>query len=190
MLASSFGKTDLFVWINGKASDLICPWYYAAFQIKHKAPTKECLGAWHNSKCWDGVASNMKEFAYQTEAVQLPSSGNLVASHLDDTAVVRKALEVLIISEQKPVILVMHSYGGVAGATAVSGLEATKRHERGESGGIIHCLFVSAFLIPRGKTLVEMYPDPPPQMIPDVSCISVDLMSLRVYEVRAHIFAA
>ena len=105
--------------------------------------------------------------------VQLPSSGNPVTSHLEDTAVVRKALQSLIVSEGKCVILVMHSYGGVAGTNAVSGLEATARMRNGEKGGVIHCLFLSAFLVPKGSSLIGMFPEPPPYLRPDVSRIQV-----------------
>ena len=111
----------------------------------------------------------MKKFAYPTVAVQLPSSGNAVTSHLEDTAIVRKALESLILSESKTVVLVMHSYGGVAGTNAVSGLEATTRQQRGEKGGIVHCLFLAAFLVPKGNSLIRMFPEHPPYLGPDVS---------------------
>ena len=107
--------------------------------------------------------------------VQLSSSGTPVASHLEDTAVVRKALEPLIVLEDKCVILVMHSYGGVAGTNAVSGLEATTRMQKGKNGGVIHCLFLSAFLVPKGSSLMGMFPEPPPYLRPDVSRIQVQV---------------
>ena len=126
------------------------------------------LGAWHNSTCWDSIRSQLSQFSYPTRAVQLPSSGNAVSSHLEDTAVVRNALEPLIVSDGKPVILVMHSYGGIAGTNAVSGLEMAARVKKGEKGGIVHCLFIAAFLVPKGLSLIGMFPEPPPYLAPDV----------------------
>lgn len=126
-------------------------------------------GAWHNTSCWDPVRAELKKLSYPTEAVQLKSSGNTVNSHLEDTAVVRKALESLIVSGGKTVIFVMHSYGGVAGTNAVHGLEAAAREEKGEKGGIIHCLFITAFLVPKGNSLIGMFPEAPPYLYPDVS---------------------
>lgn len=126
-------------------------------------------GAWHNTSCWDPVRAELKKLSYPTEAVQLKSPGNAVKSHLEDTAVVRKALESLIVSGGKTVILVMHSYGGVAGTNAVHGLEAAARQEKGEKGGIIHCLFITAFLVPKGNSLIGMFPEAPPYLYPDVS---------------------
>ena len=125
-------------------------------------------GAWHNTSCWDATRAELKKLSYPTEVVPLKSSGNAVTTHLEDTAIIREALESLIVSKGKAVILVMHSYGGVAGTNAVHGLEAAARHERGEKGGIIHCLFVAAFLVPKGNSLIGMFPEAPPYLYPDV----------------------
>lgn len=126
-------------------------------------------GAWHNASCWDPIRAELKKLSYPTETVQLKSSGNAVTTHLEDTAIVRKTLEFLIVSEGKTVILVMHSYGGVAGTNAVHELEAATRQEKGKKGGIIHCLFITAFLVPKGSSLMGMFPEPPPYLYPDVS---------------------
>ena len=126
-------------------------------------------GAWHNASCWDPIRAELKKISYPTEAVQLKSPGNSVTTHLEDTDIVRKALESLIVSEGKTVILVMHSYGGVAGTNAVQGLEAAAREKNGQKGGIINCLFVAAFLVPKGKSLIGMFPESPPYLYPDVS---------------------
>lgn len=126
-------------------------------------------GAWHTASCWDPLRAELKKLSYPTEAVQLKSSGSAVTSHLEDTAIVRKVLEALIMSGGKSVILVMHSYGGVAGTNAVHGLEAAARQEKGEKGGIIHCLFVAAFLVPRGSSLIGIFPEAPPYLYPAVS---------------------
>ena len=125
-------------------------------------------GAWHTASCWDLTRAELQKLSYPTEAVQLKSSGNVVTSHLEDTAIIRKALQSLIVSEGKTVILVMHSYGGLAGSNAVHELEAAARQEKGEKGGIIHCLFVCAFLVPKGKSLIGMFPEAPRYLYPDV----------------------
>ena len=129
-------------------------------------------GAWHNTSCWDPTRAELKKLSYPTEVVPLKSSGTAVTTHLEDTAIIREALKSLIVSEGKAVILVMHSYGGVAGTNAVHGLEAAARQEKGEKGGIIHCLFIAAFLVPKGNSLIGMFPDAPPYLYPDVGhCI-------------------
>lgn len=124
-------------------------------------------GAWHTASCWDVTRAELKKLSYPTEVVQLKSSGNAVSTHLEDTAIIRNALEALIVSDAKKVILVMHSYGGIPGTNAVHGLEAAARQDKGEEGGIIHCLFVAAFLVPKGKSLLGMFPEAPPYLCPD-----------------------
>lgn len=125
-------------------------------------------GAWHNPSCWDEVRKHLEEHSYPTVAVHLPSAGRNppVTSHLEDTAVVRKELERLIVSEGKEVILVMHSYGGVAGSGAVSGLEKAGREDK---GGVTQCIFITAFLVPKGSSLLGMFDNQfPPYLEVDV----------------------
>ena len=138
-------------------------------QLGEKPTVLLVHGAWHNASCWDATRTELEKVFYPTDVVQLKSSGNAVTTHLEDTAIVRQALESLIVSDGKSVILVMHSYGGVAGTNAVHGLEAAARQEKGEKGGIIHCLFVAAFLVPKGKNLIEMFDEQPPYLYPYVS---------------------
>ena len=139
------------------------------FQSSEKPTVLLVHGAWHNASCWDSIRAELKTLNYPTDALQLKSSGDFVTTHLEDTAIIRTALASLIVSERKKVILVMHSYGGIPGTNAVHGLEAAARQEKGEKGGIIHCLFIAAFLVPKGKSLIAMFPEAPPYLYSDVS---------------------
>ncbi|KAL2043212.1 hypothetical protein N7G274_004272 [Stereocaulon virgatum] len=123
-------------------------------------------GAWHKASCWDTTRAELHKLDYPTEAIQLKSSGSAVATHQDDTAIIRGALESLI-AKGKHVVLVMHSYGGKAGAVAVSGLESAARDQCREKGGIIHCVFLAGFLIPKGKSLADMFPGRPEYIVLD-----------------------
>jgi len=91
--------------------------------------------------------------------VDLPSVGcnPPVTTHLGVTAIVRKLLERSIVSECKDVVLIMHSYGGVAGGGAVSRLEKTARQEAGMEEGVIACVFLAAFLVSKGWGLLGMF---------------------------------
>ena len=108
--------------------------------------------------------------------MQLKTTGSAVVSHLEDTAIIREALESLT-SEEKRDVLVMHSYGGKAGTNVVSGLELAAREQRAEKGGVMHCVFLAAFLIPKGKSLVDMYPGRP-------AYIGLDVGSLYAVDVK------
>ncbi len=113
-------------------------------------------GAWHDSSCWDATREELTKHSYPSVVVKLPSVGSNppVASHHEDTAAVRKELERVIVSEGKEVVLVMHSYGGIPGSEAVTGLEKAARKEK---GGVIHALFIAAFLVPKGNSLMGMF---------------------------------
>ena len=124
-------------------------------------------GAWHKASCWDATRAELHKLDYPTEAIQLKSSGSAVATHREDTAIIRGALESLIL-QGKHVVLVMHSYGGKAGANAVSGLGFAARDQSREKGGIIHCVFLAGFLIPKGKSLTDMFPGRPEYIVLDV----------------------
>lgn len=77
----------------------------------------------------------------------------------------REALETSIVSGGQTFILVLHSYGGVAGIKAVPGLGAAARQKE---GGIIHCIFVAAFLVPIESSLIGMSLEATPYLLSDV----------------------
>ena len=100
--------------------------------------------------------------------MDLPSSGGrAVTSHLEDMAFVRQELETLVRHEEKEVIVATSSYGGMVGSNAVSGLEAGTRRARGEKGGIVYFVFIAAYVVPLGKSLLDMTPEPPAILAPD-----------------------
>ena len=125
-------------------------------------------GAWHEPSCWDATRKELENHSYPSVAVSLPSSGRIppVASHHEDTAVIKKELERLVVLEGKEVVIVMHSYGGIVGSEAVAGFEKAGRKEK---GGVIHALFIAAFLVPRGSSLMGMFDDQfPPYLFVNV----------------------
>ena len=48
----------------------------------------------------------------------------------------------------------MHSYGGAVGSSAIAGLSAKERAEQGLKGGIVHLLYLSAYILPVGGSVV------------------------------------
>ncbi|KAL9620499.1 MAG: hypothetical protein Q9160_004968 [Pyrenula sp. 1 TL-2023] len=122
-------------------------------------------GAWHNPHCWASICQELESLGYPTAASSLISMGRenpAVQSHLADVAVVRKDLESLI-GDGKDVILVMHSYGGMAGGGAIEGLEVGRSD--GAKGGVRAAVFLAAFLTPKGKSLLGMFTDGTPEYL-------------------------
>jgi len=127
-------------------------------------------GAWHNAHCWQQIREQLENDDYETVAPSLLGCGldSRVTSHQDDVAVVRKEVEALV-KAGKEVVVVMHSYGGIAGGGAIEGLEKSSTPSAG-GGGVIAAVFIAAFLAPKGSSLIDMFgADPPPHVAPHVS---------------------
>ena len=116
-------------------------------------------GAFHPASCWDNVRSSLTRYSFETVAISLPGVGadSKVTSHHEDTAAIRKILLQFIVEEQKDVVLIMHSYGGVPGSEAVRGLEKSIREKKTPKAfGVIHCVYLSAFLVPTGASFLGL----------------------------------
>lgn len=61
-----------------------------------------------------------------------------------------------LVNEGKDVVLVMHSYGGIYGGSAVEGLSKTERAASSKAGGIIALIFSAAFTAPKGMTPMQV----------------------------------
>lgn len=114
-------------------------------------------GAWHTADCFDTVRSALHARDWPTEAIDYPSVGAEPPSKgvADDVAVLRTTLERLAEAGKK-IVLVMHSYGGLVGANAVEGLGFKQRSQEGKEGGVIILVYLSAFVIPLGKSALDL----------------------------------
>ena len=113
-------------------------------------------GAFHVPAHYEPVIAHLEKLSFPSIVISLPTIGihATTAGLSDDIQAVRSTLERLIDVENRDVILVPHSYGGNPGCQAVQGLERSKRVKEGNTGGVVHCLFISAFMIPEGETVV------------------------------------
>ncbi|XXG98399.1 hypothetical protein Hte_004722 [Hypoxylon texense] len=76
----------------------------------------------------------------------------------DDANVVQAELQRLIEGEGKQVLVLMHSYGGLVGSEAtLEGFSWAKRSEQGLAGGVIHLLFLAAFILPVGQSVTGAF---------------------------------
>ena len=58
--------------------------------------------------------------------------------------------------EGKEVVLAMHSYGGLPGGGAVSGLEKRSCEAMGKKGGVVAMIWMASFVVSKGVALSEM----------------------------------
>lgn len=114
-------------------------------------------GAWHQPSIYSSVMETLSAHGYPTVALPLPSNGAMPpnATFDEDVNAIRGCLTKLIDTEEKEVILVVHSYAGVPGAEAPNGLGKKERQERGLKGGVARLVFISAYAMPEGSRLAS-----------------------------------
>ncbi|KAJ5364911.1 uncharacterized protein N7496_010624 [Penicillium cataractarum] len=67
-----------------------------------------------------------------------------------DAKAIAAVLHRLVEDEGKDVLLFLHSYAGMPGAAAATGLAKSERAQEGKVGGVIGLLFLGAFVVPEG----------------------------------------
>jgi len=122
-------------------------------------------GAWHQPAIYSGVVENLSKAGYSSVSLPLPSVG-ANPPHSDfsgDVAAIRNCLTNLV-SEEKDVILVVHSYSGLPGGEAPKGLAKKDRESHGLKGGVIRYVVINGFATPPGFQAVtpenyHMFPE-------------------------------
>ena len=109
-------------------------------------------GAWHKPDVYSGVVDSLSAHGYPTVALPLPSAGATPANpdFTEDVDGIRDCLTKLVVSEEKEVVLVVHSYSGMPGAEAPKGLGKKEREGKGLKGGVVRLVFIMAFAMPEG----------------------------------------
>lgn len=109
-------------------------------------------GSWQNANSWDRFVERLRAAGYPAEHVKLPSIGS-TATPLpglpEDVTAIRSVIARFRDAGKKVVVL-GHSSGGVSGNNAIVGFD-----------NIDGVIFLSAFAIPKGKSLVEINKGPP-----------------------------
>ncbi|KAF7301104.1 AB hydrolase-1 domain-containing protein [Mycena indigotica] len=112
-------------------------------------------GVFHTPAHAQPLLDALQAKGYPTHAVALTTVGELASTAPPnaDVQAVKKVLEKLVEEEEKEVVLLCHSYGGVVGSQAVAGLEKSRRNK----GGIIKVVFLAAILPREGEGLLEAF---------------------------------
>jgi hypothetical protein len=109
-------------------------------------------GAWHTPKCWDRLIAELDQAGYSSVAPALPSSNAdpLPSDWSQDLETIRKTVSDLVDVKGQDVVVVMHSFSGMTGGTALDGFDKESRASKGLEGGVVRLVYVSAFLVPEG----------------------------------------
>ncbi|KAI8316398.1 hypothetical protein K4K61_007302 [Colletotrichum sp. SAR11_59] len=115
-------------------------------------------GAWQLPSAFQPFATELASADFNTSIVALPTVGGTttpLASLSDDVAAVRTELDKLV-SDGKEVVIYSHSYGGVVASNAVEGYDVATRTAAGSTGGVVSIVYASAFMLPKGSSLLDL----------------------------------
>jgi len=101
-------------------------------------------GAWHGAWCWTALQSELDRRGIPSLAIDLPGHGASVEPYgdlLGDAA----ALTALLAKQQRPIVLVGHSYGGAVISQATAGM-----------ANVIHLVYLAAFVPDAGENVISM----------------------------------
>ncbi|PWY88874.1 alpha/beta-hydrolase [Aspergillus sclerotioniger CBS 115572] len=140
-------------------------------------------GAWHTPTAYQPFISALKAQGFTVHAPLLPSSAQSLnpsqsqhqdkpASLPEDIACIRNLISTLA-NQGHRILPLFHSYGGVVGTDAITrDLTLPDRQSRGLPGGVIHLVYICAYmLLPGGsvvKTIQEGGVENPAETIVDV----------------------
>ncbi|KAI1269418.1 alpha/beta-hydrolase [Xylariaceae sp. FL1019] len=143
-------------------------------------------GAWQTPPCYQKYIDGLQEAGFTVLCPLLPScSGTSESlppnkpSLLEDAKHIREHVRALIEKEGKRVLVIMHSYGGAVGSQALGDqspdalgdqspdalgdqspdsqpLSFAKRRAQGLSGGVVHLLYLCAYMLEAGKTIIQI----------------------------------
>ena len=116
-------------------------------------------GAWHAPEAYSDLTSALNDAGYVTVVPRLASLNSSSPERVtctEDVDAVRSRLLSLIDDEEKDVVVVCHSYGGIPGGGAARGLSKEVRAAEGRKGGVIGIIYMCAFVVPEGSSLLVM----------------------------------
>ncbi|TRX93372.1 hypothetical protein FHL15_005647 [Xylaria flabelliformis] len=107
-------------------------------------------GAWHSPQCWNRLITELEKAGCTAIAPSLPSTGSSppTPDWTEDVQVIRKTVSKLV--AERDVVVVMHSFSGMTGGTALDGLDKETCLAKGLSGGVVRLVYICAFLVPEG----------------------------------------
>ncbi|KAG4424199.1 hypothetical protein IFR04_002603 [Cadophora malorum] len=126
-------------------------------------------GAWHSAVNFDPRIVLLTKAGYSTICPTQPTFNAQPPTKdlYDDAKLIKSIIKQLIEVEENDVIAAMHSYGGAVGTQAITeDLNSIVRAKKGLKGGVIHLLYMTAFVLKLGDTLAQTFGGSLPPFIP------------------------
>ena len=113
-------------------------------------------GAWHRSACYSPVIGKLQAQGFETATAELASVGPVpgLQTWADDIANIQKEVAALA-DAGKSIVVVAHSYGSLPAGEAAKGLLLREREAEGRKGGVVHFVYISAFVLPPSTSLMD-----------------------------------
>lgn len=109
-------------------------------------------GTWHNPQNYQKFVSALATRSYDLIVPSLPTIDDTQSPTADLYTGITFIYYLIsdLVSQGKLIIILMHSYGGQVGSNALSEFAVSTRKAQGQSGGIIHLLYISSFMMLEG----------------------------------------
>lgn len=125
-------------------------------------------GSFQTPLVYEILIKGLRSSGYSVFSPALPSCTGIDAPDFptrtlaDDALSVRRELTRLVEHESKKVVVLMHSYGGLVGSEAVSeDLSYFQRRSQGLPGGVVHLYYYTAFILPKGSSVLGTFGESP-----------------------------
>ncbi|KAI8711874.1 AB hydrolase-1 domain-containing protein [Fusarium sp. LHS14.1] len=117
-------------------------------------------GAWHLPECWHKIVSAMEAQDFKCVPVALPTvSSNTEATFGDDVHAIQDSIKAET-TQGRNVVVVVHSYGGAVGASALKGFTAKPKDEG--TGRVIGFFMIATGFAVGGVTFLDVLGGKPP----------------------------
>ncbi|KAF4982468.1 hypothetical protein FZEAL_1922 [Fusarium zealandicum] len=147
-------------------------------------------GAWHSPDTWGKIVSAMEPRDFKCVPVALPTTSSSNAKFSDDVKAVRESV-LAETTQGRDVVVVVHSYGGAVGSSAIKGLTLKGPHHSSStdkaSGHVIGFFMIASGFMVGGVTFLDgLGGKPPPSWDADyennVAALKVDIRELFYHD--------
>ncbi|KAK6000020.1 hypothetical protein QM012_004008 [Aureobasidium pullulans] len=114
-----------------------------------------CPGAWHPAEVYGKLTPHLEAKGYRTVLHDWPSIQQAPVQSFDEDI---QSIRATILHEAEAgndVVVVAHSWSGSPVNSAVADLSKAERAKQGKPGGVIKLVFLCAFVVPDGVSLLD-----------------------------------
>ncbi|KPM44217.1 hypothetical protein AK830_g2355 [Neonectria ditissima] len=117
-------------------------------------------GAWHTPDTWGKLTSALEAHQLKCASITLPTTlSDPTVNFSTDVKAVRDSI-LAETTQGRNVVVVVHSYGGAVGSSAINGL--TQRQQDGTSGHVIGLFMIATGFVAPNMTFLDAFDGNPP----------------------------